>query len=104
MPTTPFLSKRVSVAQSVRLTLFAIKLLEVVQAEMKGRRFDPQNRQETFSLGLAKVEYFVGRKGFSQAAQVLLGFLCGSERWGCPLCMYHHIVLCSSLVVLKTST
>jgi hypothetical protein len=42
---------------------------------MKGRRFDPQNRRETFS-GLAKVEYFAGQKGFSQAAQVLLGFLC----------------------------
>jgi hypothetical protein len=55
---------------------------------MKGRWFDPQNRQETFlSLGLAKVEYFAGRKGFSQAAQVLLGFLCVLSDGGGPLRM-----------------
>jgi hypothetical protein len=51
--TTPFLSKRVSVTQSVNHPL-CDKTPGSFQVEMKGRRFDPQDRQETFSLGLQR--------------------------------------------------
>jgi hypothetical protein len=53
-------------------TSFAIKLLRVF---CQGRLFDPLDWQKYFLSGSAKVEYFVGQKGFSQAAHVLLGFL-----------------------------
>jgi hypothetical protein len=60
-----------------KTTLFAIKLLEVFQSR-NGKVVDSTLKigKRTFFSGLAKVEYFVGRKGFFPSSPSAAWFFC----------------------------